>query len=288
MGKVYDALQRAEEQRAQRVGVGEGATALTPAADADLGVASSAPPRASRPAPWWRRVLARFGRRAAVEDAGAQNKRRITLLQPQSYVAEQFRTLRARIDSLAAQRPLHTVVVTSADEGDGKTMSAVNLALVMSMSVGRKIALVDCDMRSPRVHHSLGLRVDAGLAEVLLGEAELDRAIIPVEGTGLQVLPVRGMPANPSELLASAKMKELIEKLATDFDRVILDVPPTLGVPDARIVSELADGILFVVRAGSTPTPDVEAALDCLDRTRILGLVLNDAEVGGSDQYGAH
>lgn len=284
MGKVYDALQRAEEQRARRVG--DGASALTPQAEADLGVARSAAARASRPTPWWRRLLTRFRSHAVVEDAGAQNKRRITLLQPQSYVAEQFRTLRARIDSLAAQRPLRTVVVTSADEGDGKTMSAVNLALVMSMSVGRKIALVDCDLRNPRVHHSLGLRVDAGLAEVLLGEADLDRAIIPVEGTGLQVLPVRGMPANPSELLASAKMKELIEKLATDFDRVILDVPPTLGVPDARIVSELADGILFVVRAGSTPTPDVEAALDCLDRTRILGLVLNDAEVG-SDQYGA-
>lgn len=284
MGKVYDALQRAEEQRARRVG--DGATALTSPADADLGVALSALPRASRPPPWWRRLLARFRSRAVVEDAGAQNKRRISLLQPQSYVAEQFRTLRARIDSLSAQRPIRTVVVTSADEGDGKTMSAVNLALVMSMSVGCKIALVDCDLRNPRVHHALGLRVDAGLAEVLLGEAELDRAIIPVEGTGLQVLPVRGVPANPSELLASAKMKELIEKLATDFDRVILDVPPTLGVPDARIVSELADGILFVVRAGSTPTWDVEAALDCLDRTRILGLVLNDAEVG-SDQYGA-
>jgi capsular exopolysaccharide synthesis family protein len=280
MGKVYDALQRAEEQRARRVEGGGSVSAqgepagIVPAADR--------PRPAQRSESWWRQALARVTRRTRtpVEDAAALNKRRIALLQPQSYVAEQFRTLRARIDSLSLQRPLRTVAVTSASPGDGKTMAAVNLALVMAMSVGRRVALVDCDLRDPRVHQALGLRVDAGLTEVLQGDAELDSAMVQVEGTGLQVLPVRGLPANPSELLASASMKELIEKLATDFDRVILDMPPTLGVPDARIVSELCDGILFVVRAGATPRADVESALDVLDPERLLGVVLNDADTG--------
>lgn len=213
------------------------------------------------------------------EDASALNKRRIALLQPQSLVAEQFRSLRGRIDSVAASQPLRSIAVTSANPGDGKTMAAVNLALVMSMSVGGKVALIDCDLRRPRVHESLGLRVEAGLAEVLRETAELDDALLPLEGTALQVLPVRSLPPNPSELLASGRMRELIEKLGARFDRLVLDVPPTLGLPDAKTVCDLCDATLFVVRAHATPREDAEAALEILGRSRVLGMVLNEADM---------
>jgi capsular exopolysaccharide synthesis family protein len=273
MGKVFDALQRAEEQRARRAGDPTG----TPALPERPSVHQPAPEARSPRRSFWRRWLPQT-RRKAPDDAGALNKRRIALLQPQSFVAEQFRTLRARLDSLGATHPLRTIAVTSADEGDGKTMAAVNLALVMSMGVGRRIALVDCDLRNPRVHESLGLRVEAGLAEVLRGTAEVEDALVTVEGSTLRVLPVRALPPNPSELLASNRMREVIDKLVAQFDCVILDLPPTLGLPDAKITSDLCDGILFVVRAHVTPAPDVQASLEVLDRSRVLGVVLNDAD----------
>jgi capsular exopolysaccharide synthesis family protein len=273
MGKVFDALQRAEEERSRRTGE---ATAVARGALA-RGAQRAAPAGPGRS--FWRRLLMRRERVVGTEDASALNKRRIALLQPQSAVAEQFRTLRARIDSMTASSPARSIAVTSANDGDGKSMAAVNLALVMSMSVGRKVALVDCDLRRPRVHESLGIPVEAGLAEVLAGTAELEDALVPVDGSPLQVLPVRALPPNPSELLASGRMRDLIEKLGTRFDRVVLDVPPTLGLPDAKVVTDLCDGVLFVVRAHSTPREDVEAALEILDRSRILGVVLNGTDI---------
>ena len=106
------------------------------------------------------------GRRAA-SPAGEVNKRRIALIQPDSYVAEQFRALRGRIDALAAERPIRTIVVTSALPGEGKTTAAINLAIVTALSLGRRVLLIDCDLRKPKVHQALGLRPEAGLAEVL-------------------------------------------------------------------------------------------------------------------------
>jgi capsular exopolysaccharide synthesis family protein len=286
MGKVYEALQRAEEQRRRaNEGLSAGPAPLGDPLRNVAGVGAGA----VRPRAWWRRLLtlspllARA--RAAVEDVGALNKRRIALLQPQSYVAEQFRSLRARLDSLAASQPLRTIAVTSANPGDGKTMTAINLALVMSLGVGRKVVLVDCDLRSPKVHESLGLRVEAGLGEVLRGGAELEEALVGVDGSALRVLPVRGLPQNPSELLASVRMREVVEKLSAEHDRVILDVPPVVGLPDAKVVSDLCDGILLVVRADSTPQAEAEAALEILDRSRVLGVVLNEV-AADSGRYG--
>ena len=291
MGKVYDALRRAEEQRNQRVRE----AAVTPATleVPDLpGATEEAPERVSAPPipaspprkPFWKRWFARSSASDA-ETAGGLNKRRITMLQPESYVAEQFRTLRGRIDALAAQQPLRTIGVTSAVAGEGKTTAAVNLALVSAMSVGRRVLLMDCDLRKPKVHRSLGLRVDAGLGELLEGEAALDEAITEVQGSELQVLPVRSLPLNPSELLASSRMNELIDQLAQRYDRVILDLPAVLGIPDAKTIADLCEGIVFVVKADSTPEEEVVSALEVVDRRRVLGLVLN-GEVRGSDRYG--
>jgi protein-tyrosine kinase len=276
MGKVYDALQRAEEQRGRSLpksgqGLPQRSELRTPAEPL------AAEPRARRSA-LWRRVLRR--RRGPKEEtAGTLNKRRIALLQPESFAAEQFRTLRVRVDALSAKNPIRSIAVTSAVPGDGKTLSAVNLALVMAMSVQRKVLLVDCDLRGPRIHQALGLRLEAGLAEVVQGEAQLEEAILRAEGTELDVLPVRHRPANPSELLASNEMRDLIETLTSRYDRVIFDMPPVLGMPEARTVTDLCDGIVFVVRANSTDEADVTAALEGLDRHRVLGLVLNDVTI---------
>jgi len=220
-----------------------------------------------------------------VDTTSDLNKRRIAMLQPDSYVAEQFRTLRGRIDSLASQRPIKTIAVTSANAGEGKSTAAINLAAVTAMSVGRSVLLIDCDLRKPRIHKSLGFEPSAGLAEILLQQCSFDDAVLKVEGINLDVLAVRNPPSNPSELLASGEMRSLLDEVTRRYDRVILDTPATLGLPDAKTVSELCDGLVVVVRADVTPREDVQAALDILDRRRVLGLVLNGTELDRR-QYG--
>jgi capsular exopolysaccharide synthesis family protein len=276
MAKVYEALKRAEEERKRRAG--DNASPVAP-----LDVPPTPETLEADREPILKRTPSR--RKRASETTGEVNKRRIAMLQPDSYVAEQFRSLRGRIDALAAQRPIRTLMVSSPLAGEGKTTAAINLATVTAMGVGRRVLLIDCDMRKPKVHQALGLRPEAGLAEVLSEEISLDQAIVKVEGMNLEVLAVRGRPSNPSELLSSPRMRELVQEVAERYDRVILDTPAALGVPDAKAVAELCDGIVVVVRADLTPQRDVEAALEILDRRRLLGLVLNSAHVSHG-QYG--
>ncbi len=271
MAKVYEALRRAEEERKRRVGGLPGGPLA--ALDFELPAGATA---GERP-PWWKRLLPR-GAQAAPETTADLNKRRITLLQPDSFVAEQYRTLRGRIDAIAAQRPIKTLAVTSALPGEGKTTAAINLATVTALSLGRRVLLVDCDLRRPQVHRSLGLNPEAGLAEVLTDRVGLDQAVTKVEGANLEVLGVRWRPENPSELLSSDRMRELIEEVARRYDRVILDTPAALGLPDAKAVSDLCDGLVLVVRANQTSHYDVATTLEVLDRRRLLGLVLNGAD----------
>jgi capsular exopolysaccharide synthesis family protein len=280
MAKVYDALRRAEAERKRRDD-----PAVAPAvARLDWEpepMEAPAPPPAQRES-FFERLLARRKRRDAVADI---NKRRIALLQPDSFVAEQFRALRGRIDAIAAQRPIRTVAVTSALPGEGKTTAAVNLAIVTALSLGRRILLIDCDLRRPKVHQSLGLRPEAGLGEVLAGEVSLEDAVVKAETGNLEILAVRGRPTNPSELLASDRMRELVEEVAQRYHRVILDTPAALGLPDAKIVADLCDGAVMVVQADVTSYDDAQTVLEFLDRNRILGLVLNGASVN-QGRYG--
>jgi capsular exopolysaccharide synthesis family protein len=271
MAKVYDALRRAEAERKRRASSDLGAA---PVAHLEWEPESAPGARSHAREPFYRRL--RFFRRGrADETAGDLNKRRISLLQPDSFVAEQFRALRGRIDAIAAERPIKTIAVTSAMPGEGKTTAAINLAVVTSLSVGRRVLLIDCDLRRPKVHRSLGVQPEAGLAEVLTDEVSLDNAVVKAEGTNLEILAVRGRPANPSELLGSARMRELIVEAAGRYDRVILDTPAALGLPDAKVVADLCDGCVMVVRADTTPQEDVQTVLEILDRSRVLGLVLN-------------
>jgi capsular exopolysaccharide synthesis family protein len=275
MAKVYDALRRAEEERQRLVGdQGDHSAPVavepidTPAAPEDY-------------TPLWKRGAGALATRSTADVSSEVNKRRISLLQPESYVAEQFRALRGRIDAISEQRPIRTLTVTSAFPGEGKTTCAINLAIVTGLSLGRRVLLIDCDLRRPKVHLSLGLRPEVGLAEVLTGAASIDDAILSIEGAELDVLPVRSRPANPSELLGSAKMKALIEEVSDRYDRVILDTPAALGLPDSKAVSDLCDGMVMVVRADTTGRTDIQAVLEVLDSHRIIGLLLNGVD---SDQ----
>ncbi|MFP6641449.1 MAG: CpsD/CapB family tyrosine-protein kinase, partial [Myxococcota bacterium] len=213
------------------------------------------------------------------------NKRRISILQPESFASEQFRMLRGRIDALSTQQRLQTVSVTSANPGDGKSMASINLAVVTAMSVGRKVLLIDCDLRKPKIHTTLALELRSGLAEVLQQSATFDESVVTVDSLSLDVLAVCSLPTNPSELLASAEMKNMLATACDTYDQIILDTPACLGLPDGKTVSELSDGVILVVRADVTRQDDVEAVLEILDRRRLIGMVLNGVEATRG-QYG--
>lgn len=279
MAKHYEALQRAEAERKRKQGAPS-----SPVQTVDW----DPTPESARPAR--RGILDRvglFGRDQVrpEETANDINKRRISILQPESFASEQFRMLRGRIDALATQQRLQTVSLTSANPGEGKSMASVNLAAVTAMSVGRKVLLVDCDLRRPKIHKTLSLSPVSGLAEVLSGTAAFEDSVIRVDSLGLDVLGVRSMPGNPSELLASAEMKNMLVECSETYDQIILDTPACLGLPDSKTVSELSDGIILVVRADVTRREDVEAVLEILDRRRLIGMVLNGVETGRG-QYG--
>src|SRR5512138_2322271 len=169
MAKVYDALRRAEEERRK---LSDPAT--QPIARLEWEPEAIAPEPAVAPkikAPRESLFRRLWPKKVTEETAGDLNKRRIALLQPDSYVAEQFRALRGRIDALeTTDRRIRTIAMTSAVPGEGKTTASINLALVTALSVGRRVLLIDCDLRRPRVHSALGLRPKAGLAEVLNGD----------------------------------------------------------------------------------------------------------------------
>ena len=277
MAKVYDALQRAEAERKRRVEPDDSAPTLSPRLDwePEVTAAESLPvPAPTTDEPFFRRWLP-FRKKVNVDTSGDLNKRRISLLQPDSFVAEQFRALRGRIDAIASERQINTIAVTSAMPGEGKTTSAINLAVVTSLSVGKRVLLIDCDLRRPKVHRTLGLHPETGLAEVLTDEVSLEDAIMKAENVSLEVLPVRGRPANPSELLGSSRMAELVQEVGQRYDRVILDTPAALGLPDAKVVADLCDGVVMVIRAGTTKQEEVQTMLEILDRSRVLGLVMN-------------
>jgi len=276
MAKVYDALRRAEEDRKQLLS--DRSNRPAPLEVEPIGPAAE---RIDRK-PIWKRSNEALTPRPGPDGSAEINKRRIALLQPESYVAEQFRALRGRIDAIASQHPITTIAMTSAFPGEGKTTCAINLAIVTGMSLGRRVLLIDCDLRRPKVHPAMGLRPKTGLAEVLAGASSIDEAIVSVEGVALDVLPVCGRPANPSELLGSPEMSRLIEEVSGRYDRVILDTPAALGLPDAKAVSDLCDGTVMVVRADTTARSDLEAVLEILGRERMLGLLINavDADQG--------
>ena len=161
MAKVYDALRRAEEDRKRLIS--DRSNRPTPLEVEPIGPAAE---RIDRK-PIWKRSGEVLTPLPGPDGSSALNKRRISLLQPESYIAEQFRALRGRIDAIASQRLITTIAMTSAFPGEGKTTCAINLAIVTSMSLGRRVLLIDCDLRRPKVHPVLGLKPETGLAEVL-------------------------------------------------------------------------------------------------------------------------
>ena len=197
--------------------------------------------------------------------------------EPGSAAAEQYRLLRTRLEGAEAGRRAQLLLVTSPLIGEGKTTTSANLALTMAQEFQQKVVLVEADLRRPTLAALFGLPHGPGLVDVLVGAASLDDALQEVPDRHLVVLPA-GLPAARStELLASSMMQRVLTSLRSRFDRIVVDTPP-IAVADTHVLAPLCDGILVVVRAGQTPKPAVERALEGVDRSKVLGLVLNEVD----------
>jgi capsular exopolysaccharide synthesis family protein len=209
--------------------------------------------------------------------SGSLDARLVAALAPQSLAAEQYRSLRTRITRAENGRAVRAIVITSPNKGDGKSLTAANLAITMAQEFQQRVLLVDADLRRPAVHRLFGAPDGPGLSDVLMGAADLDEALIQLPAHHLTLLGAGAPPTHPAELLGSASMRRVLDTLRTRFDRILIDMPPVAPLADLHIVAPMADGVLMIVRAGVTPKPAIERALAGLDMSKVLGLVLNEA-----------
>lgn len=205
---------------------------------------------------------------------------------PKSSVAECCRTIRTNILFMTPGRRMNRLLVTSAGPREGKTVSAVNIATVISQSNSR-VLIVDTDMRRPRVHRIFGLHNEIGLSSLIIGEADYDEAIKPTLVPNLDLLMCGPIPPNPAELLHTERFHTIMDELDKRYDWVIFDSPPTIAVADSMILSNLVDGVLLVVKAGQSSKELVGRARQKLVGVNapLLGCILNDVDLDNR-QYG--
>jgi non-specific protein-tyrosine kinase len=209
-------------------------------------------------------------------------KELITVSEPRSPISEAYRTLRTNLDFASLDQALKTLVVTSAGVGEGKSTTLANLAVV-SAQAGRKVILVDADLRRPTLHQIFGLDNGKGLTTVIMDDDAL--TMPPLQSTGLDnlaLLTSGPLPPNPADLLGSKRMGEAIAALVGQADQVFFDTPPVVAVTDAALLATKVDGVLLVVSAGKTRREHARTAVQRLDQinARLVGTVLTNVQMG--------
>jgi capsular exopolysaccharide synthesis family protein len=210
----------------------------------------------------------------------------VSQLPATSHVAEAYRALRSSIGFASIDAPLRRLQVTSASKGEGKSTTAVNLATAMAMD-GKRVILVDADLRRPNVHKLLGLPSAPGFSEVLVGMAQLEDVIQNTDVENLRVITAGPIPPNPAELLGSHAFADVVEQLEKMADVVMFDTPPCMPVTDPLIVAARMDGVVLVLNAGQTRKAAVKHAIEMLRRARarVLGVVFNRVQANKSGYY---
>ena len=298
MSRIQEILKKAEREGTvhRTRGLATDGGTISAAAAMAPAIAMPAPSMASPPATFepaaWTAVPDRDDEAEAADNSvtlpatGGLDERLVAALAPQSLAAEQYRLLRTRVTQAENGKAFRAIVVTSPAKGDGKSLTAANLALTMAQEFQQRVLLVDADLRRPSIHDLFGIPETPGLTGVLMGGATVDDALVPIPDQRLTVMPCGTIPSHPAELLASSAMRRLLDTLRTRFDRVILDMPPVEPLADVSITAAMVDGVLLVVRAGMTPKPAIERALSGLEPDKVLGLVFNDT--GAGQAYGGY
>ena len=223
---------------------------------------------------------------AVISDFNSQWKDRL-VISPSAdwFLVEQFRRLAATLHQAQTNANIKVIMVTSASPGDGKTLTAINLSLILSESYGRKVLLIDADLRRPSIRDVSHMPNVLGLSDGLRAKTEQKLSVMQITKT-LTLLPAGRPDPDPMSGLTSSRMRRLLDEAMTRFDWVILDAPPVGTVVDASLLAGMVDASLLVVRAGHTRCPIASKAIEALGRDRILGIVLNGVEQLDTTSYG--
>ncbi|MBU5436772.1 CpsD/CapB family tyrosine-protein kinase [Tissierella sp. MSJ-40] len=214
----------------------------------------------------------------------------ITQTNPKSPVSEAFRTLRTNIQFSNIDKDIKTIVVTSSSPSEGKSTIAANLANTIAQGE-KKVLLIDCDLRKPRVHKVFGLSNLEGLTNVIVGEKKLSEVVHNSEELkDLYIVSSGPIPPNPAELLGSKRMKDFLDSIKEEYDMVILDTPPIGLVTDSAVLSTIVDGTILVTAVGQTDVEVVKRAKELLEKVNanIIGVILNKVPTEGRGYYKYH
>jgi capsular exopolysaccharide synthesis family protein len=236
-------------------------------------------------------VLSVTGRSDARLDLNLADARIRSVLNPLTLVGEQYRILRSKLSLMQRQRGIKTLLVASALPGEGKTFTACCLAGILAQEPGRRVLLIDADLRKPRTSRSLGLDSGAqlsGLSQVLRGEAAVDEVLVKSTTSDLFLLPAGPVPGDPAELLGSAHFEAVLRRMAEIFDWIVVDSAPVIALSDATHISPFCDAAILVVQAAKTPSRMIKEAIQRMGRDKICGVVMNRARPAKSSAYYYH
>jgi capsular exopolysaccharide synthesis family protein len=281
MSKFFEALEQAARDRALRDQaasppvLGGPAMSVAPVAVADVDPTFAEPPRTAAPA------------ELIFNDTTRMDEHVVSLLDPASFEAEQYRVLRHVVETLRKSASLQVIAVTSPCVGDGKTTTAVNLAGALAQSTENRVLLLDMDFRAPAVAAQLGLNgARRSLMDALLGpRLSLEHTVEVLPRFSLSILPAGTSAVAPYELLRSPRLEALLQEARERYDYVVLDTPPFTPVPDGRLIAKYVDGFVIVVTAHRTPRGVLAETLDLMDPVKVVGLVFNGDGVRHSRYY---
>lgn len=210
----------------------------------------------------------------------------VTNSNPKSFVSEQYRTIRTNINFSLPDKELSSMLVTSASPGEGKSTTVANLAIVFAQE-GKRILLIDADMRKPTTHYTFHIANTTGLSNLLTGKSRLDEVVRETNIENLHLITCGPIPPNPAELLGSKTMDLVLGEMLNSFDMVIFDAPPILSVTDAQILSRKLEGTVLVLNSGSTEKDNALKAKDAIVNSngRLLGAVLNNFKLEKDHSY---
>ncbi|MFQ7596841.1 CpsD/CapB family tyrosine-protein kinase [uncultured Clostridium sp.] len=209
----------------------------------------------------------------------------ITSKMPKSISAEAYRSLRTSIKFSSVDKPIKTIVVTSSIPGEGKSTISGNLAITLSQS-GARVLLIDCDLRKPSIHKKFRVVNDLGLTDILVDKCSLKDVIKKIDEY-LFMITAGTIPPNPSEIVGSNSMEDLIKELSLSFDYIVMDTPPVIPVTDPLLLAAKSDATIIVVRARKTKEKIIRQAYDELIKvnSNIIGSILNDSETKTNNSY---
>jgi non-specific protein-tyrosine kinase len=223
----------------------------------------------------------------ALDEETSENDPLVTISKPRSPIAEGYRALRTNIQFASVDKPIKSLLVTSIAPSEGKTTVASNLGIAMAQG-GRNVIMIDADLRKPKMHRRLNLPNRKGLTSLFMQpDMLLDGTVQKTDTNNLYVMTAGNLPPNPSELLSSDRMVEILKSIRNHADVVMIDTPPILAVTDAVVLSQRVDGVLIVIKTGSTKTTAAQQTVHQLRRlnANILGVVLNAVPTRGSRYY---